>query len=80
MSAFQRILVVGATGAQGGSVARHLLRAGSCNVRCLTRRPRSAAAQEIAGLGVELVEGDLSDPASLRAALTSRQRCRAGER
>lgn len=69
MSAFQRILVVGGTGAQGGSVARHLLRAGSYHVRCLTRRPRSAAAQEIAGLGAELVEGDLSDPASLRAAL-----------
>jgi uncharacterized protein YbjT (DUF2867 family) len=69
MSAFQRILVVGATGAQGGSVARHLLRAGSCGVRCLTRRPRSAAAQEIANLGAELVEGDLKDPASLRAAL-----------
>ncbi len=69
MSAIQRILVVGATGAQGGSVARHLLRAGSCKVRCLTRRPRSIAAQEIAGLGAELVEGDLSDPASLRAAL-----------
>lgn len=50
-------------------MARHLLRAGSCKVRCLTRRPRSIAALEIAGLGAELVEGDLSDPASLRAAL-----------
>jgi uncharacterized protein YbjT (DUF2867 family) len=69
MSAFQRILVVGATGAQGGSVARHLLRAGSCGVRCLTRRPRSPAAQEIASLGAEVVEGDLGDPAALRAAL-----------
>jgi uncharacterized protein YbjT (DUF2867 family) len=69
MSAFQRILVIGATGAQGGSVARHLLRAGSSRVRCLTRRPHSTAAREIADLGGELVEGDLSDPASLRAAL-----------
>jgi uncharacterized protein YbjT (DUF2867 family) len=69
MSGFQRIFVVGATGAQGGSVTRHLLRAGSYRVRCLTRRPRSVAAQEIAGLGAELAEGDLSDPASLRAAL-----------
>ena len=69
MSAFQRILVIGATGAQGGSVARHLLRAGSYSVRCLTRRPHSTAAREIADLGGELVEGDLSDPASLRAAL-----------
>jgi uncharacterized protein YbjT (DUF2867 family) len=69
MSAFQRILVVGATGAQGGSVARHLLRPGSYGVRCLTRRPHSPAAREIAELGGELIEGDLSDPASLRAAL-----------
>ena len=69
MSAIQRILVVGATGAQGGSVARQLLRAGSYTVRCLTRRPRSTAAEEIASLGGELVEGDLNDPLSLRAAL-----------
>lgn len=69
MSAFHRILVVGATGAQGGSVARHLLRAGSYRVRCLTRRPLSTAAREIADLGGELIEGDLNDPASLRAAL-----------
>jgi Predicted nucleoside-diphosphate-sugar epimerases len=69
MTTFQRILVVGATGAQGGSVARHLLRAGSVSVRCLTRRPHSTAATELASLGGELVEGDLSDPTSLRAAL-----------
>jgi len=69
MTSFQRILVVGATGAQGGSVARHLLHAGTCRVRCLTRHPNSPAAQEFAGLGAELVEGDLGNPASLRAAL-----------
>src|SRR4029078_11257164 len=69
MSTFLRILVVGATGAQGGSVARHLLRAGSYKVRCLTRRPDSAAAKAIAELGGEVVEGDLSNPAALRAAL-----------
>lgn len=69
MSNFLRILVVGATGAQGGSVARHLLRAGRYHVRCLTRRPHSATAMEIASLGGELVEGDLGNPAALRAAL-----------
>ena len=53
MSTLLRILVVGATGAQGGSVARHLLRAGSYKVRCLTRRPASPAAKEIAELGAE---------------------------
>jgi uncharacterized protein YbjT (DUF2867 family) len=69
MATFLRILVVGAPGPQGGSVARHLLRAGAYKVRCLTRRPDSAAAKEIAELGGEVVEGDLSNPAALRAAL-----------
>jgi len=69
MSTFTRILVVGATGAQGGSVARHLLQAGSYRVRCLTRHPDSPAAREFERLGAELAQGDLSDPASLRAAL-----------
>jgi uncharacterized protein YbjT (DUF2867 family) len=69
MSTLLQILVVGATGAQGGSVARHLLRIGGYRVRCLTRRLNSPAAQEFARLGAELVEGDLSNPASLRAAL-----------
>jgi len=69
MSTFARILIVGATGAQGGSVAHHLLRAGSYQVRCLTRHPNSPAALELARLGAEMVEGDLGNPASLRAAL-----------
>jgi uncharacterized protein YbjT (DUF2867 family) len=69
MSTFLRILVVGATGAQGGSVVRHLLRAGSYNVRCLTRHRDSPAALELARLGADVVEGDLSDRAALRAAL-----------
>lgn len=63
------ILVIGATGAQGGSVARHLLRRGESRVRALTRRPDSAAAQSLASLGAEVVHGDLDDRASLRAAL-----------
>ena len=32
-----RILVTGATGLQGGAVARHLLKLGKPEVRCLTR-------------------------------------------
>src|SRR5258708_32754695 len=39
-----RILVTGATGLQGGAVARHLLKLGKPEVRCLTRRPDSEAA------------------------------------
>jgi uncharacterized protein YbjT (DUF2867 family) len=64
-----RILVVGATGAQGGSVARHLLRTGKYKVRCLTRHPRSSPAMGLERLGAEVVGGDLADLPSLRAAL-----------
>ncbi|HYR27239.1 MAG TPA: NmrA/HSCARG family protein [Thermoanaerobaculia bacterium] len=63
------ILVVGATGAQGGSVARNLLSRGKFNVRALTRKTDSPAAQALQELGAELVQGDLDDPASLRAAM-----------
>lgn len=63
------ILVIGATGAQGGSVARNLLARGKYAVRALTRKPESEAAQELRALGAEIVKGDLDDVASLRAAL-----------
>lgn len=63
------ILVVGATGAQGGSVACHLLARGRFAVRGLTRHPDSAKAAELRKTGAEVVQGDLDDPDSLRAAL-----------
>ncbi len=65
----KKILVVGATGAQGGSVARALLSRGRFDVRALTRNTGSPAAQELRELGAEVVQGDLDDPASLRAAV-----------
>jgi uncharacterized protein YbjT (DUF2867 family) len=58
------ILVVGATGRQGGAVARHLL-ARRRAVRALTRNPDRAAARALERLGAELVRGDLDDRASL---------------
>lgn len=64
------ILVTGATGAQGGSVARHLLRRGRYAVRALTRSPRSEAAEALRHQGAEVVGGDLGDPASLRRAMS----------
>lgn len=64
-----RILVVGATGAQGGSVARHLLATGRYKVRCLTRHADSSAAMSLRQSGAEVVQGDLENPASLRALL-----------
>lgn len=63
------ILVTGATGAQGGSVARHLLADGQWKVRALTRRPTSEAARALAGAGVDVVEGDQFDRASIVRAL-----------
>ena len=63
------VLVIGATGAQGGSVASHLLNRKTCRVRALTRNPGSPAAQRLRILGAEVVQGELDDRGSLRAAL-----------
>lgn len=63
------VLVTGVTGKQGGAVARHLLD-GGWTVRGLTRRPDSRRAQELAMLGVEIVQGDLEDADSVEAAVS----------
>ncbi len=63
------VLVTGATGAQGGSVARHLLAGSDFAVRALTREPDSAAARALLEGGAEVVAGDLRDRPSVRAAL-----------
>jgi uncharacterized protein YbjT (DUF2867 family) len=62
------ILVTGATGQQGGAVARELLANGH-KVRAMTRRPESDEAKALAALGAEIVQGDLNDAGSLKAAL-----------
>jgi uncharacterized protein YbjT (DUF2867 family) len=61
------IAVVGATGAQGGGLARAILadQRSDFAVRAITRDPGSAAAQALAALGAEVVAADLDDPASL---------------
>lgn len=64
----ESILVTGATGAQGGAVARALLTRGH-HVRALTRTPHSVAAQRLGRLGADVVHGDFDDPASLGTAL-----------
>ncbi|KPM44928.1 hypothetical protein AK830_g1616 [Neonectria ditissima] len=58
------ICVVGATGNQGGSVARRFHKAGF-RVQGLTRDPSSAAAQKLAAEGIEVVKADLDDVDSL---------------
>jgi uncharacterized protein YbjT (DUF2867 family) len=47
------ITVTGATGAQGGSVARIMLKAPGWRVRSITRNPSSDAAKDITVQGAE---------------------------
>jgi len=61
-------LVIGATGKQGGAVAQLLVSKGH-RVRALTRNTSSAAAQALTAGGVEVVQGDLDDRASIDRAL-----------
>ena len=61
------IVVTGATGQQGGAVARKLL-ADGWQVRALTRDTDKPAAQELASLGAEIVPGDMEDRTELDAA------------
>src|SRR5918997_1521579 len=54
------IVVCGATGKQGGAVARSLLDRGF-RVRGLTRNPQKPEAQALADQGAEVVQGDMED-------------------
>jgi uncharacterized protein YbjT (DUF2867 family) len=66
MTEKKMVLVLGATGQQGGATARALQKDG-WNVRALLRDPSSAKARALAG--VEVVRGDYGDAASLDAAM-----------
>jgi uncharacterized protein YbjT (DUF2867 family) len=61
------IAVTGATGRQGGSVARHLLAEG-WQVTAITRKPNGAPARKLAALGAKVVRADMGDRASLVSA------------
>jgi uncharacterized protein YbjT (DUF2867 family) len=65
------IAVVGATGAQGGGLARAILAdpGGAFSVRAITRDVHSDRARELARLGAEVVAADIDDEASVRKAL-----------
>ena len=60
------ILVTGGSGFVGGHVV-HELRGRELPVRCLVRDPRKGS--KLAAWGCELVEGDMTDAASLRRAV-----------
>jgi uncharacterized protein YbjT (DUF2867 family) len=62
------IVVVGATGKQGGAVARSLLDRGF-RVRALTRNPQKPEAQALADQGAEVVQGDMEVRSSIEQAL-----------
>lgn len=64
------VTVIGATGIQGGSVIRALLDNPKYSLRAVTRNTKSDAAQALATRGVEVVEADINNVESLRAAFT----------
>lgn len=64
------IAVLGATGAQGGSIVRAILADPDrqFSVRAITRKPDSTTARALAASGAEVVHGDLDDPETLERA------------
>jgi uncharacterized protein YbjT (DUF2867 family) len=68
MTSSGNILVTGATGQQGGAVARELI-AGGHTVKAMTRKPDGPQAKALADLGATIVYGDFDDAASLEEAL-----------
>lgn len=61
------IAVTGATGVQGGSVARKMLEDG-WKVRAITRNTNSDAAKKLAEQGTEVVQASFEDEGSLMQA------------
>ena len=70
MTTKKTIAVVGATGAQGGGLARAILADtdGPFTLRAITRKPDSPQAQALASAGAEIVVGNSDEPASMNAA------------
>lgn len=65
------ITVFGATGAQGGGLARSILAdtGGNFAVRAVTRKPGSDAAKALAAAGAEVIAADLDDAGSVARAM-----------
>ncbi|GAB3936372.1 hypothetical protein GCM10027614_12770 [Micromonospora vulcania] len=61
------VLVIGATGKQGGAVAELLLNHGH-DVSAYVRSPESPAAVALSAAGARIVTGDLADPQALASA------------
>jgi uncharacterized protein YbjT (DUF2867 family) len=65
------VVVFGATGAQGGGLARAILNDphSEFSVRAFTRHPESEKSQELAKMGAEVVTGNIDDKESMKKAL-----------
>ena len=61
------LVVVGATGGQGGSVIKAFLQRPEWRLRGLTRNPNGARAKELSSQGVEIVAADINDVKTLSA-------------
>jgi uncharacterized protein YbjT (DUF2867 family) len=72
MASKKIITIFGATGAQGGGLARAILADVNSEfaVRAVTRDPGSDKAKELAAAGAEIVQADLADPVSVQKAMT----------
>lgn len=62
------ILVIGATGRQGGAVYQHLQKKGF-KLRALVRDPNSDQARQLMGYGGQVLQGSFDDPDSLMRAM-----------
>jgi uncharacterized protein YbjT (DUF2867 family) len=71
MASKKIITVFGATGAQGGGLARAILNDANSefSVRAITRDENSDKAKELAQLGAEIVVADIDNPESIQKAL-----------
>ncbi|KAF4953354.1 hypothetical protein FSARC_12405 [Fusarium sarcochroum] len=68
MATKKLIVVIGATGGQGGSVVNTFLNDQNWHVRGITRNPSSSKAQTLEARGVEIAQADLDDRESLAKA------------
>ena len=68
MSSSKLIVILGATGNQGGSVVESFLSEPNWKVRALTRNSASSKAQTLSSKGAEVAQADLDDPSTLTSA------------
>ncbi|XP_013418013.1 nmrA-like family domain-containing protein 1 [Lingula anatina] len=69
------VVVFGATGTQGGPVAKALAGDPQYKVRAVTRNPGSAKGKALSQIGCEVVKADIDDVASLKSALSGAYGC-----